>query len=374
MSWSLRKKNPELPLAVFDIGGGSVSALLLTGDSERRIFWHSSLPLSFGRHENFQAFTSETFGLLDTLADRLRTIEPGPVGAVHCLLSSPWHIAEARRTDIIDIEPSGLVESSLARLSDQALARHISRHSSDGFVPVPLDNVIMLAELDGKSVQNLRRQPGKNLIVHHFLSSTDQKIKRRLSERLQSKFYHQTPQFHSNLLSTWSVIREAWPETEDFIILDVSGELTDLSVVRCGVIFDIASFPIGKYTIARRLAAKSGESPLTTYAALKLRAENLLHEAEREHFDLLLHEPKNEWLYSLVEFLAAVEHPGKKLPLVVVGDDAASLLIGEWVATDGRPAPTVADYEFLADLYPDKRPETKNTPVLLAGLFARNYL
>ena len=59
---------------------------------------------------------------------------------------------------------------------------------------------------------------------------------------------------HSLSLAIFSVIHDLFPNHQDFIYLDVSDEMTDISIVKNGLISSNASFPFGRNQFIRELA------------------------------------------------------------------------------------------------------------------------
>ncbi|MEK7136191.1 MAG: hypothetical protein AAB821_01205 [Patescibacteria group bacterium] len=375
MAWLNTKTEAEQPLVVFDIGGGGVSAVLISsGQNDKRILWSAYLPLAFGVHEDFNTFARETFSLLDELGNRLTATHPGKVSSVHCLLSSPWHVAEARCLRVENLGRLGIGENTVSNLTAQAVIKHLSKHQSEGFELVLIDDVILLTKVDGKIVDNISQEKPNSIAIHHFTSSTDREITKRFSNKIKSQFQGLEPIFHSNILSTYAITREVLAKIPDFIILDVAGELTDVTIVHEHAMAGVYSFPIGKYTIARMLSEKTGQSALASYSQIKMLGEGLLSEGEINNIEDKIKDARAEWLYSLNEILENIESNSDNLPIVIVGDDTASFVIGKWSEKIDKTVSTVANHEFFADLYKNRRTETKHIPTLIANLFAQKYL
>jgi hypothetical protein len=49
------------------------------------------------------------------------------------------------------------------------------------------------------------------------------------------------------------LIRETFPHDNDFIFLDIGGELSDIAIVKEGLILETASFPMGRYFLTRKI-------------------------------------------------------------------------------------------------------------------------
>ena len=380
MSPLFQSKIKNGPLTVFEIGGGSVSALVLADEGlpERSLVWSRREPLAFGRHEDFSQYFRDTLKVLDSLLNQINHFHLGEMAAVHCLLASPWHVAESRILTANWPQPLSVTPKIIANMTAQNLARHQARFKSDDFELALIDDVIIKTELDGRVSSNVDGQKASQLAITRFTSSTDRRILQKLREKISPRLHYQDPRFHSNLLSNFAVTKAALPKRQSFILLDVSGELTDVTVVYNDSIRGLASFPMGKYTIARMLAEQLGSNPSEIYSSLKLKAEKMLDLKHERVLDRALEPLRLEWQYLLAETLKPLERPGEHLPVVVIGDDTISLTIGEWAesSTTDRPVthPTVTDHDYYADLCHNCRPQTKDIPILISSLFANKFL
>lgn len=53
-------------------------------------------------------------------------------------------------------------------------------------------------------------------------------------------------------------LRDINPTINDYLFLDISGEITEIAIIKNGVLFDSISFPFGKNSIVRKLSEDLG--------------------------------------------------------------------------------------------------------------------
>jgi len=370
MSWFKKSNTKEAPtpIIIFNLGGTSVSGLVLDGtnfDFKQEI----KHELPFASYQNFATLSAQTVEILGKVAEQIRlTVGPNQK-KIHCLVSSPWHMADISRYKI----PENKIKqkATIDNISAKALAKHLEKNTSPAYDLKPIDSVVMaIREL----VQDRDATAPTDNILHHFASSSDKKLLETISQPIANSFGQTQPSFHSGLLATFSAINDALTKYSDFVILDISGEITDIIIVRHHTIATIASIPIGTYTVARRLAKKTGQNVVSAYSSLKLLGENILQNHSHHDFDTLVADVKQEWLYDLMTVLNSYETKDENLPLVVVGDDKSATVLGDWAKFAGSRESMIADEELLADLYPSRRSPSRVTGHLVGQLFAQKYL
>ncbi len=371
MSW-FKKTQPtqESPIIIFNIGGATVSGLVLDSRS-RDLLFETREDLPFNSTQDFSVATRQTTKTLSDISQRLKRFVSEDPQQVHCLLSSAWHIADSRK---IRVKTQTKNKSVLEDITSEGLRRHLTLHQTPSYQLTPIDSLILGLELDGQRHTNLDFSLPGEKTVHHFSSSSDANLLNSLREPIRSGFGQSETQFHSGLLSTFAVLKETMANHHDFVILDIGGEVTDLVIVRGQTIIDIASIPVGTHSIARQISKLTGQNNHSAYSSLHLLGENIIQNHRHNDFSNYLANIKNEWLYSLASILEQYEKPGENLPVVVVGDDKSAVVLSGWLKDLPDHQPIVADSEFLADHYPTKRPPSRVPSHLLAQLFAQKYL
>lgn len=150
--------------------------------------------------------------------------------------------------------------------------------------------------------------------------------------------------FHSFSLAAFAVIRELFPERESFLFLDVSGEMSELSLVKKRALVGSATFPFGKNELVRSIASRTGLPRSGAETALRLHGEGRKEKAGSSGQEEPVLTGARLWSARFGEALGTLaEH--SLLPnevLLACDDDAASLLVRAIEQSTAEPDTLVA--------------------------------
>lgn len=375
-----RPKNTPEHFAIFDFNSASLGVGLVEKNpntGKTNLAWSARLPLQHHYLNDFSAFERDNHLVLRRLADELKFRHSTPLSDIHCFLASPWLVTEIDQINIDHDQDILLTNKILSNLTNQNLNKHLERYGQSSASPFKvIDDVVLQTKVNGYEVSSLDNKKAKNLQINHFTSFSEQNILAKLKSFLMGRFHHTEPKFHSNILSNFAVTKKVLPKTDDLIILDVTGELTDITITHAGTISHIGSFPFGKHSVARNLANKLNTTPSQAYSLLKLYSEGDLYPSDQSKLEYHLQGIKKEWQYLLGELLASHTLAREIKSLVVIVDDPISVLFGKWAEeVDNHTFSSIAgDVELYTDLCHKYTPPTKDTGLLIDYLFVENFL
>ncbi len=284
MSFFSIKKESDVVL-VFDIGSGSVGgALVLTSKTHTPTIlytFRSEIPfvqevtgvrlLSLMLRSLSQvthALVHEGFGLTG-----LHYRHAGKMEVV-VSLGAPWVVS---RTSFLSLRNK--VPSEITSHIFSELLKHSNEETRPKEKDIPKDAVQIDRRLI-KSVLNgyVTSSPfGKNASEAEFaafqsfsIPKVTEKISATIMEHIRPRSLH----FHAFSLLAFLTIGKLLPVVEDFIIVDASGEQTELSLIRKGALAETATFPLGKHHLIRELKLHTEVPHAGAPALLALHAEN----------------------------------------------------------------------------------------------------
>ena len=159
------------------------------------------------------------------------------------------------------------------------------------------------------------------------------------------------PDFNSGTGVYFHVLRDFFPEEDNFIVAHISGEMTDVSVVKNDIITETISFPLGRNFIVRRLMSEApGVTPAVALSMIKANADSGAAPKLSEKLAKILSEAEEDWVQlfadSMRDFAEDFFLPTKVY--ILAGDDSA---------------------KTFSDLITKKKLTVRGagTPVLLAG-------
>jgi hypothetical protein len=129
-----------------------------------------------------------------------------------------------------------------------------------------------------------------------FVSSAPIELTDSIKSIKERGFGETTGNFASFTFSFFNVVRDIWHEKHHFILLDVSGEVTDLSVVKDGKLLETSSFPCGVNTVVRLIASRFNLKMGESESLLNAYYNHHLSSSERARVSLTLHDAQKQWL------------------------------------------------------------------------------
>jgi hypothetical protein len=134
----------------------------------------------------------------------------------------------------------------------------------------------------------------------------------------------------------FSVLRDFFGATDDFMFLHTGGELTDLSLVRHGVLQSSITFPIGTHTLIRKIARAMKTVPGEARTLLGARApgengapvnSSMRDSPTSKKFDAAITEAASDWITAFDDARGNLAEQGM-LPRTVfmISED----IIGAW--------------------------------------------
>jgi cell division ATPase FtsA len=141
-----------------------------------------------------------------------------------------------------------------------------------------------------------------------FISMSPEQILFRIEETVRKFFHFENMKFSSFLLSSFTIVRDMYTNQNGFLLIDIGGEVTDISMIKKAILCESISFPLGSNFIIRRIAFTLG----CTFGE----AESLFFLLKDEHADLATEEKmkpiieklKKEWLQSFQESLVNISN------------------------------------------------------------------
>jgi hypothetical protein len=128
--------------------------------------------------------------------------------------------------------------------------------------------------------------------VNHYSSEADRSFQTAITDVVKKALPAAKITFHSFTFAAFAVLR-ALREENNYIILDVGGEITDVAVAHHDGLRFVGTFPIGTMSVVRKIAGEGSiadaKSRLTLYAKGELSIE------ENAAFEKTFEEATKEW-------------------------------------------------------------------------------
>ncbi len=318
---------------ILHIGSGSVMASMVT-NSDTKTAIHS-----FVTHDipvvadlTLETFEKEMNKALGRTITAIAAHHMPAPDRITVYFASPWFASQVRiaKTSrptpfiVSDTMVSDMIARELKAFENEELAgteniRDTLRPIGSKVVQVKVDGVAHNSPL-GMSARELELSIFVSVAPEHVLRMCEDTIMRR---------YHAPIAFSSFLLASFVVTRDTFANVHDYLLVDIGGEVTDVSLVRGGSLFQSVSFPHGSHFVLRKLSAGLHRSMTESMSLCMLYMENTLEESIKNSVGIILKDAKKVWTESFSAALSSVTGD-KSIPSTILfstGEHMASFFV-----------------------------------------------
>ncbi len=344
-----QSKPQKTPVLIFDIGGTSVgAALVLLASGEKPYIVHTVREWLRPMEE---VSIARLTGLLEAGIDSVskdmlalgarRLTAAGHGGALprtaHCFVTAPWYAPHMKTVSIAGGKPfkvtRGMLERAIAKEQAALEKRFVVSPLGSGPALSVIENQILSLSVNGYATENPYGQSANDVQFLLYTALADQGPLAGWSTRIGRAFHMEKTETHSFLLAFFSAIRDSHEADEDFLLLDVSGEVTEVSVVRDGVLKASVSYPLGRNFLARSLALECKLSFEEALSLLAVHSSRQGNDTFTARFCSALDAVEGKWMRAFEESVARIAEESFLPHSIFV---AADKKIAQWVTAAVR--------------------------------------
>lgn len=302
-------KEGELVL-VFDIGSSSVGgALFLTQKSGiPKIVKVVREPILLQEALDIDRFLNLAMKSLETVAGEIYKAGMGVPQKCFCVLASPWHVSQTRVIKLAKNAPfvfneklaNSLIKKEIALFEEEYSAKYGNVRSPVS--PIEFKNIKIM--LNGYETAKPLDQKARELEMTVFVSICEERILERVRGSLARFFHFKEVKFSSFVLASFAVVRDVYAHNNDFLLVDISGEVTEISMAKKNVLRESVSFPLGSNFIVRKASAMLSAPLEETKSLIALFENRHATEPVATKLMTILESLRKEWLQKFQESLA----------------------------------------------------------------------
>jgi len=305
--FSFSSKNKSERVLILNIGGATVSgAFVARGEGLTKIETVISTDIGVLPDVTSAALEREMEKALSQTVDLLAKARRGAPDRVVVSLQSPWYVSQARTVKMS--RPSAFVFSR--SMLDDMIARELKSFEDEEIASSVLsgeplraiESNILQVKLNGYPTAKPIGLSARELEFSIFLSVSPDRVLKKIKENI-GRHFRQKVTFSSFLLAAFLVTRDFFPHQNDYLLIDVGGEITDVSLVRDSVLVRSVSFPKGSNFILRNLSTRLKRSISESISLCALYAEDKVEASIKDACADVLNSAKNEWLEAFQKAL-----------------------------------------------------------------------
>ena len=345
---SLFKPAEELAV-IFDIGNASIggSLVLLSRHNHPKVVYTVRKEMNMQTSANITRMVSYLEATLNAVVDDIRKN-----GIVHltftrrgmltpktafCFFSAPWYAAHIRRSAFVSKESitvssrtlEELLEKEVVLAEESQADAYLRAGARENDVTL-LEKEIVHIALNGYPQENPFGKKAKDIEALFYISVVPSKISQLVEMVVRRSFDVKNIHFGSFALVFWNGVRDMWPKEKDYLLLDVSGELTELVLVHGGVLTETATFPKGRNFFVRTIMEHLSTSAHEASSLLNLYIEGKAGPGAGEQIGQALRSAEKEWGEDMKGLLSGLSD-GLFLPwsLFLTADDPFARWLGD---------------------------------------------
>ncbi|MDQ3076154.1 MAG: hypothetical protein M3Q34_03440 [bacterium] len=307
--FSKKQVKSELAL-VFDIGSSSVGgALFLMQDTGvPKIIFSVRELIPLEEELNPDRLLSSTIKALKIVASTICMKGLGSPKRIYCVLSSPWYASQTR---VIRLEKNtpfvfttkladNLIQKEIALFQEEYI---IKGHNDEKIRAIELKNMKTL--LNGYVTHMPQNQKGKELEMTIFLSMSEEDFLVKVEEAIKTHFNVKEIKFSSFVMASFTVARDMFVNKESFLLVNIGGEVTDISMIKKDAVKESISFPAGRNFIVRGVASDLKDSSLALAKSyLSLYKDGHMSDTSLRKVEPSINKVKDAWLTKFQEAIS----------------------------------------------------------------------
>src|SRR3989344_3417574 len=384
-----KKKKEELAL-VFDVGSSAVSgALFYMGkDGTPKIIMNVSESIILEEKVNVEKFLRNTMETLKTVSSKICLAGKGAPRRVFVVLSSPWFVSQTRVIKYTKKDSflftsklaNELIEKEVKIFEEEYGVKYA--HTENKVKPIELKN--MKTRLNGYDSANPFNQSVKEVEMNIFVSLAQEKVLNGINKAIGRHFGHENIKFSSFIIASFTVARDVFINQENFLLVNIGGEVTDISMIKKDVLRESISFPMGCNFLIRNIADKLDISLEESKTYLSLYKDGHMEETILKKVEPAITLAKNEWLKNFQEFLSKLTNDISIPSTVFVtvdphlslffSDTIKNEQFNQYILTESKFRVVFLGAQALHGIVNIKEEETRDPAVIIVSIYINRFL
>jgi len=219
------------------------------------------------------------------------------------IMSSPWYISETSVIKMNEQKPFLVTDEMLAKERQTIVKAYTDANKVDVTV---LEQKIIRISLNGYITNDPLKKKAQTLDMTIFTSFARHSSVEDIHKIIGQHFNIKSVDIHSQSLVAFSVIEDVWKDIPQYIITDITSQLTELVTVRKGALSEAASFPLGKQFLVKKISEKLNVTSEVAESLIRLKNDGSVDSDLAVKLQAALDESKDEWLKAFSESLSSM--------------------------------------------------------------------
>lgn len=349
---SSNKDEQSVLLATIESGAVHATLCLLSPHAKPFIVHSVTKPILFQEHLEFDRFASAT---LQSLADACqevikngvshvssRRVRKGRIDAVYVTYASPWYVSQTQHVDIQKGDTVMVTKDLFAELMETHVTHKSFLTLSDkNDAPKVLTQDVIDIRLNGYSVHDPFGKEARRISFSILMGAISQSFSKYVEDVVGRFFSTESFNHFASPTVFFSGVRDTLATDESFLVLDMSGEITDVSVVRDGILLETVSFPVGVRTSMRSFARRAKVLPNEVLGIMHSLKDTKLDSEKTASYESAATATKADWHSAFSSALIPVlEHAPLPTKALLFGDASEFVRVKDVLVPTALSHPT----------------------------------
>ncbi|KKR68817.1 MAG: hypothetical protein UU10_C0018G0006 [Parcubacteria group bacterium GW2011_GWF1_40_6] len=307
-------KNKEELMLVFNIGSSSVGGALFLAQKSGipKIIFSTREPIPIEEQVEIDRFLSLTTQSLEIVAKKILGAGMGAPKRIFCVLSSPLYVSQTRVISYKKNTPfvftTKLADALIQKEIKIFQEEHLAKYTTVGGEVRSIELKNIKTMLNGYETANPLDQSAKELEMIIFISMSGEQILKKIENTIEKYFHFNQIKFSSFTMSFFTAVRDVFKQKDNFLLVDIGGEVTDISMTKKNVLRESISFPLGRNFLTRGVASGLNCTMDEANSLISLFKDGHAEKRVAKKLTLIMKELQKKWLEKFQESLANLSH------------------------------------------------------------------
>ncbi len=325
MLFFTKDKNEERSILI-DVGNGSITGSVVSFKDNQKPLFLYIVRNFFSANEKLesQKLEIEMKDLLNQTLDNINKKGLGKIDKVLISFSSPWFLSKTRFVKISNskefIVTKNFLEDVLNKEIEVFKKELEKEYNGEQFEAI--EKSVIHSKINGYALDNTLNKRTKILDLSVYVSVVHNLFLKNLLEIIHKHTHLSRNKIHINSfpLVSFTVFRDLFTHEPDFLIMDITSEITDITLVRENSVEKTVSIPSGKNFIIRQISKNLGIPFEIAESTLKLFIDKKLDEQASSKVSEILIQVEKEWSIYLENALLELSDSHLPMTLFLTSD------------------------------------------------------
>lgn len=313
---------------LIDIGNGTITGGLSVYNKNSKPTFYFCVKKYFSTTDKLEIkkFENETISLLDEVINQI--IRQGfsnkyfkskskKIKNVLVSFSSPWFLSKSKNIELSNDKEFVITKAFLDDILNKEvlnIENELERDGGEQGLEV-IEKSIINSKINGYVLDNSIGKNTKSFNASLYISVIGKEFVHKVVENIHKHTHISSEKIiiHTFPLILFTVIRDLFSRESNFLLMDVTGEVTDITLIKDDIIEKSASMPSGRNFIIRQIARTLSVSNEIAESTLQLYITGKLNDELNSKVNDILAGVEREWSIYLENALLEIA-PDMALP------------------------------------------------------------